>query len=207
MIMPPCAVQLDPVAVAPDAGKALEVGGAILAPVAVVPEADRHRRKRRGADELAFFARAPAGPSSSNTSTSMPSAAAWISPRHTGRVRIAADEAADDVGAAGDRGQVHVALDRVVDVSKLSGASGEPVDVIVRTDRRAMRAPRAGGRPSARASMNFADVPNSVMLVCVGEIEKPRCRRDERRAVVEHERRPRRQRRSPASSTSSSRRS
>src|SRR5438552_4904425 len=47
--------ELDPVAVAPDAGKALEVRGAILRAVVIVPEAERHRRKRRGADELALL--------------------------------------------------------------------------------------------------------------------------------------------------------
>ncbi len=52
--------QLDVVAVAPDVGKALEVGGAVLLAVGVVPEADRHRREGRGADQLALLADAPA---------------------------------------------------------------------------------------------------------------------------------------------------
>ena len=38
--------ELDPVAVAPDAGKALEVRGAILRFPVIVPEPERHRRKR-----------------------------------------------------------------------------------------------------------------------------------------------------------------
>ena len=44
---------LDPVAVAPDAGEHLEVALAVAAPVAVAPEVDRHRRHRLGDDELA----------------------------------------------------------------------------------------------------------------------------------------------------------
>ena len=48
--------ELHVVAVAPDAGKPLEVGIAILAAVGIVPEADRHRRERRRADQLALLA-------------------------------------------------------------------------------------------------------------------------------------------------------
>src|SRR5690606_27920241 len=48
--------ELRVVAVAPDAGEALEIRRAKLAPVRVVPEAERHRRERRCADELALAA-------------------------------------------------------------------------------------------------------------------------------------------------------
>src|SRR5436190_19631327 len=42
----------DPVAMPPDPGEVLEVGGAVAAAIGVVPEADGHRRHRRGEHEL-----------------------------------------------------------------------------------------------------------------------------------------------------------
>ena len=47
---------LAPVAVAPHAGKALVIRRAVFRAVLVVPEAERHRRKRRRAHELALLA-------------------------------------------------------------------------------------------------------------------------------------------------------
>ena len=47
---------LDPVAVAPDAGVGLEVGLAVARAVVVAPEVDRHRRHRAGEHELADLA-------------------------------------------------------------------------------------------------------------------------------------------------------
>src|ERR1700746_162767 len=50
------------VPVMPDAGEALEVGGAVLGAGGIVPEADGHRRKGRSAHELAALAgERPAG--------------------------------------------------------------------------------------------------------------------------------------------------
>ena len=49
----PRSVNCDPVAVPPDAGVVLEVGGAVAGAVGVVPEADRHRRHRAPDHELA----------------------------------------------------------------------------------------------------------------------------------------------------------
>src|SRR5581483_7555468 len=46
---------LDPIAMAPDAGKPLEVRSAVLAAVRIVPEPDRHRGKRALAHELALL--------------------------------------------------------------------------------------------------------------------------------------------------------
>src|SRR5262249_55477565 len=46
--------ELGVIAVTPDVREAREVRLVIEAPVRVVPETDRHRRERRGADELAF---------------------------------------------------------------------------------------------------------------------------------------------------------
>ncbi len=73
--------ELGVVAVAPHVRESLEVSGAVLAAVGVVPEADRHRRKRRRADELAFLARARSGRSASKISTFMPRPRHCSSPR------------------------------------------------------------------------------------------------------------------------------
>src|SRR5690606_26921032 len=48
--------QLHIVAVAPHPGEALEIGGAVPGSIRIVPEADRHRGERRGADQLALLA-------------------------------------------------------------------------------------------------------------------------------------------------------
>ena len=44
---------LGEVAMAPDVGEALEIGGAVFRAVGIVPEPHRHRRERLGADQLA----------------------------------------------------------------------------------------------------------------------------------------------------------
>src|SRR5688500_16165649 len=48
--------ELDPVAMAPDARVGPEIGRVVLPAVRVVPEADRHRGERQGADQLPFLA-------------------------------------------------------------------------------------------------------------------------------------------------------
>ena len=48
--------QFHPVAMAPDVWKPLEIRGAILRAVRIVPESDRHRWERGLADELALVA-------------------------------------------------------------------------------------------------------------------------------------------------------
>ena len=73
------------VAVAPDAGEALEIGGVVFGAVGIVPEADRHRRNGR----VQTSSPLPEGsgrPSSSKTSIAMPRPGPWISPRQTGSV-------------------------------------------------------------------------------------------------------------------------
>jgi hypothetical protein len=74
---------LGEVAVVPHARKPGEVGVAVLLAVRIVPEHQRHRGERVAAHQLAL-----AGDERPavlvKTSTSRPSALAWISPRHTG---------------------------------------------------------------------------------------------------------------------------
>ena len=127
---------LDAVAVAPDAGKALEVRGAVLA-----RRRDRSRSRPASTGTATCRRARPARrrrqrlPSSSNTSTSMPEAAALDLAAPDRQRRIAEHEARHDVGAARDRRQADVVLDALVDVVE------------------AFRRERAAGRKHRRARL------------------------------------------------------
>ena len=152
--------------------------------------------------------RARAGRSSSNTSTFMPSARHWISPRHTGPVGLPSTK------------QEMMSVPPEIEASCTSRFTSS-IDVIEAFRRRAAsrsraialhrrrgRAMRAGSRPSlAAVSMNLADVPNTVMRSLVRVIEEHRGRR--RRTASRRRAAASRPTRAPtrASSTSSSRRS
>jgi hypothetical protein len=85
-------------------------------------------------------------------------------PRQTGLSRIAEHEAADDVGAAGDRGQLHVGLMPLVDEGEtLLGDSGEPVEADMRSFSRGHVVLRAAEAGLAQASIYLAEVPKMVM--------------------------------------------
>jgi hypothetical protein len=100
-------------------------------------------------------------PRSSKTSTAMPSAAHWISPRHTGAMGLpmTKQETMSVPPEIDDRQQV--ALDRRVDEVEALRRSGEPVDVMLR------RLPRSWvdrHEPALlTASMYLAEVPKSVI--------------------------------------------
>ncbi len=68
------------IALMPDARKPLEIGAAVLHPIGVVQEPNRHRGEWLRADKLAL-AGSHGCPASSNTSTAMPRPGPWISPR------------------------------------------------------------------------------------------------------------------------------
>ena len=206
--MPPCSRPLGEVAVAPDAGEALEVGGAVFRAVGIVPEADRHRRERRACRRAR-----PCSPASGLAVVvedvdlhAEPAALDLAAPDR--QRRIAEHEAGDDVGAAGDRGEVHVALDRVVDVVE------------------ALRRQRRAGRERSCARVERSCVSRGRSPAFLHRVDELRrgaedaCIRSasaksnsdvavgmERRAVVEQQRRAERERPRRASSTSSSRRS
>ena len=72
------------VAVTPDAGKAFEIGRAVAAAVGVAPEAERHGREGRGADELALFPANRAALLVVTPASPCRVPADWISPRYTG---------------------------------------------------------------------------------------------------------------------------
>ena len=103
------------VAVAPHAGKALEVGSTVFRAVQVVEEAERHGGKGFRADEFPLLprcrSRAVVAPDLDGKPQSRPLDFTGID----GPRRVSQHEAGHDVGAAGDGGEVQVRLDRVID--------------------------------------------------------------------------------------------
>src|SRR5581483_5875851 len=92
---------LRPVTVAPDIGIFLEICRAVLRAVGIVPETDRHRGKRPGADELAFLADHRTAVFVVHLHRHAETFGLDLAaPHRCGRV--AEDEARHDVGAAGD---------------------------------------------------------------------------------------------------------
>ncbi|MNF55487.1 hypothetical protein D3C84_369500 [compost metagenome] len=103
------------VAVGPDAGEGLEVGGLEPGPVRVVPEADRHRGEVAGADQFALLAEHPLAVLVPHLHVHSQPLALQLAAPHR-QYRVAQGEAGDDVGAAGDGGEAELALDVAVDV-------------------------------------------------------------------------------------------
>src|SRR5262249_22673615 len=103
-----------PVAMPPDARVSLEIAHTIFRTVRVIPEADRHRRKRRLADELT---RLVAKRVAFRSEDSEVHAEAWHLDLATqdGKIRTSPRKEPDDVRTAGDRGQMDIRLDRPVD--------------------------------------------------------------------------------------------
>jgi hypothetical protein len=97
----------------PDVRETLEVCSAILAAVRVVPKAERHRRERRRAHELAFLLADGAAVGRENFDLHAEPAALQLTAMHRPQ-RIAEREARDQVGAAGNRGQLNVGFDAAV---------------------------------------------------------------------------------------------
>ena len=184
------------VAVRPDAGEPLEVRAAVRRTVGVAPEADRHRGERAVCTPARPCTPAGAGwPSSSHTSTAIPSTGPWISPAHTGRVGSPADEAAAQVGAARDRREVDVGLHRVVHVRRSPSATAASRSSRSCAASRGDGCRRAAARPLATPSMNLAETPSSVTLVASATSNSAAGAGMERAAVEQHDRRLRRQRR------------
>src|SRR6185503_9453225 len=109
-----------PVAVAPDVRVFLEIGRAVLGAVGIVPEADRHRGERPGADQLAFFTLYRATFLVENRHRHAEALGLDLAAPYRTH-RVAEDEARHDVGAAGDRGQAHVVVHVLVDVIEALG--------------------------------------------------------------------------------------
>src|SRR5215472_12783610 len=105
---------LAPIAVRPHSGKPLEVGGAVLRAIGVVPEPQRKRGEGPRADQLASLALDRPALLVEYLDLDTESAALDLATPH-GQDRAPQHEAAADVGPAGDRGQANVALDRAID--------------------------------------------------------------------------------------------
>ena len=135
---------LDPVAVAPDAGVHVEVALAVALAVGVVPEADRHRRHRLGDHELADLADqrlAVRVPGLDRRAERARLQLALVDRQQ----RAAADERGADVGAAAGGEQPRVLADVLVDPAEALG--------------RQRRAGRADGRSCDRSRPSPGSTP------------------------------------------------
>ena len=103
------------VAVMPDAGEALEICGADLLPVRIVPKGNRHGDERGGADELALRS-ANRIPGVVEHLDGHAEASTLELSRVNRQVRVAPGEAGDDVRPSRDRREADVLLDISVDV-------------------------------------------------------------------------------------------
>ena len=201
--------QLDVIAVAPDAGKALEVARRGIS-----------RRRDRSRSRSASTGTAPCRrarpcwcvPGGNRLAVVVEdvdrhaeAAALQLAAPHRQR-RAAEREARDDVGAAGDRRQAEVVLHALVDVvealrrERAAGREQRPQVrervILARHDADLLRVVDVlGRRAEVRDPLGIGEIPQHLAAV------------DERRAVVEQQRRARRRARRRASSTSSSRRS
>src|SRR6266581_3413499 len=180
---------LAPVAVGPDAGIALEIRGAVFLPVGVVPEPDRHRREGPRADELplAPFHRTALVVEHLDFQAERLALDLAAPYRQDG---IPKNEAAADIGAARDRREAQVALDRPVYVVEALGRErrsrrehGAQVLELVRFRRRDAR---LGAR--VEEFRRGAEVRDAFG---VGEVEEDPAVSHEGRAVVEQQGRPR----------------
>src|SRR5437588_8938939 len=91
-----------------------KVTGAITAKVWIVPQVDGHRWHRLGDDQLAGFLGYRLATFVEGVDTGTEGTALQLAGAH-GQQRAADDERAGDVGAAADRSQPQVGLDRVID--------------------------------------------------------------------------------------------
>ena len=103
------------VAMRPHPGEALEVGGAVATAIGVPPEPERHRGERAGADELSTAGRERCSVVVVHVDRHPEDGRLDLAgPYRPGGV--AGDEAAAQVRPPGDRRQVHIGLQSVVDV-------------------------------------------------------------------------------------------
>ena len=101
--------------VRPDAGEALEVGGAETAAVLILPEAQRHGREGLAADQFALTLSQPLALVIPHLNRHAQTLALQLATPDR-RGRIAQGKAGNDVGAAGDRRQAQIRLEAAVDV-------------------------------------------------------------------------------------------
>ncbi len=173
------------VAMAPDVVEALEIGRVVLLALRVVPE-------ETGMDGKGFvqtsspFSAGSADPGRPRRRRPCPGRPpGFRRPHRLGR--HAEHEAGDDVGAARDRGEVHVALDAFIDVAKslrrqrrAGGGDGADGGQVVAVDRPEPRSCAARRCTSPRCR-------NSVIFSACGVVEQDVAVGVEGRAVVEQQ--------------------
>src|SRR6185437_1989674 len=101
------------VAVMPYPREPLEISCPITRPVQIVPETHRHRRKGRRAHQLAARAAYRLAVIIHDVDGHPETAALDLSTMH-GQCRAAESETGNDVGAAGDGGEMQIRLDRAI---------------------------------------------------------------------------------------------
>ena len=150
MMMPPCFVHSAKSPCAQIAGKPLEIGRRVFCAAGIVPELHRHRRKGHLADEFALLlAHRPARLVEHVDRHAEPRPLDFAAPDRLRR--DAEHEAGDDVGAARDRGEMQVRLDRVVDEVE-----------VFRRERRAGRGQHAHAREIVRVARPKSRLPHRV---------------------------------------------
>ena len=178
---------LRPVAVAPDAGEDLEVGGAVLGARGVVPERHRHRRERRGAHQLPGFSHHALALGVPHLHRHAEPAALQLAPIH-GKQRVAQREAGDDVGAARDARNHHPRLHVARHVVERVRRKGTPGAQDGPHRREVVRAHRRQPRLLGQRQELGAGAEHGHALLG-GEVPEYRLvARGTGRAVVEHDR-------------------
>src|SRR6185312_6558074 len=116
---------LGEIAMAPDIVEALEIGAVIFGAVRIVPEFDRHGWEGAGADEFALLAdNVPPFLVPDIDGHAERRSLDFTDPYRLGR--NAEHEAGDDVRAAGNRGEMNVLLDALIDEGEAVGRQRRP---------------------------------------------------------------------------------
>ena len=108
------------VAVSPDTGEAFEVRGAITTAVGVIPEADRHRRKRVLANQLSTLIDETVTAIVKHIDIHTKREALQLAASY-GQHRIAAGKATENIGTTGNRRELYVGFHMLVDVVEALG--------------------------------------------------------------------------------------
>ena len=106
--------KLGKIAVRPDAREAFEIGLAVALPVGIIPETNRRRGKRPGANQLAFFLEHGIAGLVENFDRHAEAATLQFTTSHR-QQRVRRRKTAKQVGATGDRAEQHIAFDCGID--------------------------------------------------------------------------------------------
>src|SRR5574337_2097317 len=163
-----------PVAVTPDSGEIIEIGGVVFPAVRVVPEMHRHAREGFHAHQFprpAAYGLAVLVPDFYRHAEATALEFAWIHRQQ----RIAEGETRNDVGAAGNRGQAQLRFDVAVNVFGILGQQGRAgggddtqlVEFVffLRPDAEFLRGRQVLGAGAENAdAFRYGDAPQDVMM-------------------------------------------